>query len=37
MTEGTFLSEVTSEVKTFAELKFTLEKWHKGELDVDRN
>ena len=28
---------VTLDIMTFAELKFTLEKWRIGELDVNRN
>ena len=31
------MSDVTSDVMTFPELKFTVEKWRKGEFDVDRN
>lgn len=31
------LSYVKSALMTFAEPKFTLEKWHKGEFDVGQN
>ena len=31
------MSDVTSDVMTFAELKFILVKWRKGEFDVDGN
>ena len=34
MTRVKSLSDVTSDVTTLAELKFTLEKWRKGEFDV---
>ena len=37
MTEVTQLSDVTSDVTTFDDLTFPLEKWRKGEFDVDRN
>ena len=31
------LSDLTSYVIYFAELKFRLEKWHRGEFDFSRN
>ena len=37
MMQVTLLSYVTSNVMTFTELKFGLEKWRKGEFNVGRN
>lgn len=34
MTQMTLLSDITSDIMMFTELKFTQEKWHKGEFDV---
>ena len=33
----TLLNDIMSDVVTFGELKFTLEKWHKGEFDLGWN
>jgi len=33
----TYLSDITSDLTTFTERKFTLENWGKGEYDVDWN
>ena len=33
----TLVSDITSDVMTFSELKFSLEKWHEGIFNVNRN